>query len=46
MAPPGAESKTLRVLFDDDLVGGAVYECGTKIVGPNGSLLPPLPVKT
>ena len=39
MAPPGAESKTLRDLFDGDLDEEVDYESDTKFVGPNGSPL-------
>ena len=39
MAPPGAESKTLRDLFGEDLDEEVDYESDSQFVGPNGSPL-------
>ena len=39
MAPPGAESKTLRDLLDEDLDEVVDYESDTNFMGPNGSHL-------
>ena len=39
MAPPGAESQTLRDLFGEDLDEEVYYESDSQFVGPNG---PPL----
>ena len=37
MAPPGAESQTLRDLFGEDLDEEVDYESNSQFVGPNGS---------
>ena len=39
MAPPGAESKSLCDLFEEDLDKEVDYESDSQFVGPNGSLL-------
>ena len=39
MAPPGAESKTLRDLFGEDLDEEVDYESDSQLVGPNVSPL-------
>ena len=39
MAPPGAESQTLRDLFGEDLYEEFDYESDSQFVGPNGSPL-------
>ena len=46
MAPPGAESKTLRDLFGEDLDEEVDYESDSQFVGPMGPPLPPSLVKT
>ena len=46
MAPPGAESQTLRDLFGEDLDEEVDYESDSQFVGPNGLPLPPSLVKT
>ena len=46
MAPPGAESQTLRDLFGEDLDEEVDYESDSQFVGPNGPPLPPSLVKT
>ena len=39
MAPPGAESQTLRDLFGEDLNEEVDYESDSHFAGPNGSFL-------
>ena len=39
MAPPGAESQTLRDLFGENLDEEVDYKSDSQFVGPNGSSL-------
>ena len=46
MAPPGAESKTLRDLFDENIDKEVDYVSDTEFVKSNGSLLATITGKT